>query len=226
MYYFTYKHIQNDTIKFQIDTVLAGMSKNMAFPFKSTSYSCFIRNRNHVFLVDKLFSKEFEKIPNEVMDISSGINFSNNSKCILSSIFSVINTDNKVMHNSNDSTYTKILEIPNLPSTKISNTRIKYSLNKEIYFIIDSSINPSINPGVFASYINGGVIEIKTIHNHYILESVKVIKKSNDEKKLDSELKYLDFNIVPSKTTYTFFSDDKPTPTIKGGKFTPNNGKN
>jgi len=101
---------------------------------------------------------------------------------------------------------------------------IKYSINKDIYFIVDPNGNPRINPGLFAPFIKGSVVEIKTIHKHYKLYMSSVSNKALKNNELEEVLKLIP-NIKPDSGIYPFLSDDKPTPYIKGGKFVPDKEK-
>jgi hypothetical protein len=224
--YWVYKAIRMDTVKIKIDTLLPGIPPILQLPFKTTDFICYIKQGDYVLKVAKNFSPVFSKVPDDYVNYSSGIGVRKSNEKY--NIKEIIELPSKKRYNPNTCEYVKLNPIPNLKSEVIhgnidevtTQNLIKYSLNKDIYFIVDPKGNPNINPGLFASYIKGSIVEIKTLHFHYKLFMAKELPKAFKKQEFDEVIQLIP-TFQSDSLIFPFISDNKPTSYIKGGKFIP-----
>lgn len=215
--YFAYQYTKTDTVK-----TSTGPNRPMIkLKYQQSGYKTYIRYKNFVFEVSRQFSGAFEDLTPDETKFALGLTLPGTGSCVSSPVKSILNLSNFSMYNYVDSVRYRFMKIPQLRFTKLSNGNIKYFVNENVYFVVDPKGNSLVNPGIFAPYIRGSIVEFQNNHIHYVLATTSEKVYPNDIENLEIELKFLDEKLPKVRVSYPFLYNDSSTSPFSYLKLNP-----
>lgn len=206
-HYFSYQYSKTDTVKTSI-----GPNRPMIkMKYQQSGYKTYIRYKNYVFEVSRQFSKAFADLPPDETKFAMGLTLPGSGSCVSSPVKSILNVSNFSMYSYVDSVRYQFMKIPQLRFTQLPNGNMKYFVKENVYFVVNPKGNSLVNPGIFAPYIRGSIVEFQNHHFHYELASASDKAHRSDLDNLEIELKFLDEKTPGLRSTYPFLYNDSST---------------
>jgi hypothetical protein len=213
-HYFAYNHVVNDTLKMR-DSAIMNAVGPIDIPMKMTNARCYVYQNSILAESDSTLHSRFSKI--STMDkvlYPAGLN----AKSVDSPI-QVYDLKSRKFWSEREKKGYILPDAPAPKPIKRKDGRFVYMFNDVCYVITDPKLSNFINPGVMWTGMQGGVVEIKTVHHKYELIF-------HVEDKLVFKNKEIDYIIQKLKQYQTqtpfvpYLLDTNPTRAIVG-TFTP-----